>query len=388
MTFQEKLTTRQALFAKVETAYGEDAAPEAADALMMLSGSTVTPTGEAVSNDRISPSLSPVPHVNGKLASGYTGRHELRGGGLEGSAVRRPETDALLRACGMACESVVFVPVSESVAACVPGETITGAGSGATGIFLAEVSAHGVQGLILAGVQGDFAPDEELAGSESSAQVTAAGSIIQGWRYIPVSDPSAMSSVTLYSFMDGHRHRLPGARGTLSLELPNGAPGIFSFSLNGRYVRPDEVEQPVPDIDPALPPLAVDMGLQIGAYSPQGVTALNFDLANTVVRDDDINAADGVRGFSITGRTPSGSLDPKADSLANMNPFTSWETGETARVQALVGSAPGNRILVLAPAVQHSEAPAYADREGRNTYSLSFKLTGVHGDDEFQLIYF
>jgi len=388
MTFQEKLTNRQTLFAKVESTYGVDATPTAGDALMMLSGTNITPNSEAVSNDRISSSLSPVPHVNGKIASGYTGRHELRGGGATAQAVSIPETDALLRACGMGCTAISFIPTAASPTGFTLGETVNGADSSASGKLLAVVDTSNVKGCILTDINNSFNADEDLTGADSSATSTAAGAAFTGWRYAPVSDPSAMSSVTLYSFMDGHRHSIPGARGTFSLELPNGAPGILNFTLSGRYVRPAEMSQPVPDIDPTLPPLATNIGLCLGNYEPQGVTSVSFDLANNVVRDEDINAPDGVRGFSITSRRPTGSLDPKADSLSNMNPFELWETGVSARIQALVGTAPGNRILVIAPAAQHSDAPAYADRDGHQSYSLSFVLNGDKGDDEFQLLYF
>ncbi|NJB66438.1 hypothetical protein GGQ74_000078 [Desulfobaculum xiamenense] len=386
MLFRDKLTTRQALFAKIETTYGEDAAPTAADALMMLSGATVNPQGEAVANDRISSTLSPVAHVNGKLQSGYTGRHELRGGGLDGTAVRRPETDALLRACAMRAEAVVFVPTASSPADFTPGEGVSG-GSG-SGTLVAVVNAHGVTGLLLDAVTGAFAEADTLTGADSAATCAASAAPLTGWQYRPTSEAGDMESATLHVYLDGHRHALPGARGTFSLELPSAAPGIFNFTLSGRYVRPVEATQPVPALDATLPPLAVAMGLTVGGYAPHGVTSLSFELANTVTRDEDLNAPDGVRGFSVTDRTPTGTLDPKADSLDSDNPFAAWETGETARIQALVGSRAGNRVLVLAPAAQHAQAPAYADREGRTTYTLNFELKGVAGDDELRLIYF
>lgn len=387
MPFVEKLTTRQALFAKAETAYGEDAAPTPADALMMLSGAAVNPQGEAVSNDRVSSTLSPVPHVNGKLASGYTGRHELRGGGIEADAVNKPETDALLAACAMQAAPVVFVPTDAAPAGFAPGEAVTGSGSAASGVVVAVVAAHGVTGLVLEDVAGAFAAEDTLA-ADGGASAAASGNPVTGWQYCPVSDPVGMASVTLHTYFDGHKHVLPGARGTFSLDLPNGAPGIFNFQFSGRYVRPVEAEQPVPHLDPTLPPLAVDMGLGVGGYAPRGVTSVQFDLANTVTRDEDVNAPDGVRGYSITDRTPTGTLDPKADSLDNDNPFAAWETGALARVQALVGSQPGNRVLVLAPSAQHAQAPGYEDREGKRTYSMGFELKGERGDDEFRLIYF
>jgi hypothetical protein len=389
MAFEQKLTRRQVLLAKVEPIVGTDASPSAAsNALMVLDGSAVTPGGERVSDNRLSAFLSKQPHGIGMLVSGYTGKHELRGGQATGQAVAKPETDPLLLAAGFLVSAIVFVPCGNPSGTYTPGETIEGGNSGAVGTLIDHVNAHGVQGLLLEGVSGTFQDAETLTGDTSSAVATSSDDPVTGWQYLPTSTPEDMAAATIHRYLHGHRHRILGSRANWTLNLPVGQPGIFDFTTNGIYTDPTEETQPTPTLSSHLPPLVVYAGLKVGTYAPVGVNAITLSPGNALAQDKDLNAETGLNGYIITDRDPSGSIDPKADSLDNFNPFDIWKAGTTARLSLLVGSAMGNRCYILCPEIQYTDAPTYNDRDGVATYGLNFQPKSTAGDTEIRLCYF
>ena len=126
MTHVKKLTSRGVLFARVETTPGTDAGCTTDDAVMMLSGASVTPSGEKVGDDRLSAFIGQKKHGVGQLVTGYTGRHELRGMGITGSQVAKPEIAAMLQGCAMQELAAEFVATGDVTGAFAFGEAVTG----------------------------------------------------------------------------------------------------------------------------------------------------------------------------------------------------------------------------------------------------------------------
>ena len=81
-------------------------------------------------------------------------------------------------------------------------------------------------------------------------------------------------------------------------------------------------------------------------------------------------------------------MDPLADSLTNWNPYQEWEEGTLASVSALIGTQAGNRVFVLAPAVQHADAPSEGERDGFAQYGLALEPKMTDGDDDLWLVWF
>lgn len=379
-----KLTKRQVLMDKIESVVGEAETPSATtDAVLALSGSEITPEGEKVADDRLSDTLSKQPHAIGQLVTGLTRQHELRGGGITGSAVAEPDYSALLQSCALKRADVVFVECGSVAGTFVAGETVTGGTSSAEGEFIALAGG----GMLLESVIGTFESGETMTGGTSSATASATDGPVTGHQYTPLSDPDEMKTITTVYYRDGHKFTVAGCRSDLSLSLPVGQPGKFSFTQQGRYADPVEEENPTPTLFTGKPPLGVNLGLVIGVNTPSGINEVTLALGNALVKDQDLNAPDGLHTYLITDRTPTGSVDPKAEGLGDFNPWTEWKNGTLAALSFVVGSQAGNRIYIEAPSIQYTSTP-YGDRDGTMTNTLNFDLKGVSGDDELRLVFF
>jgi len=380
------LTNKQVLLIKTETTEGVAETPSAdTDACLLLKGGTPTPSGEKVGSDRLSATLSKEPHKIGQLSMGLSVPCELRGGGIVGDVVNEPDFDPMLRACAMKKSVVVFLALGEVTGGIfAAGETVTGGTSLATG----KVVGYARSGLLLEEVVGVFVDAESVSGGTSSASATSLANPVSGWQYMPASADVDKPSLTAVRYHDGHKFVLAGARGTFVVNFEVGDIAKLDFTLNGRWANPVQEDNPTPVLNITDAPLVVDMGLAVGPYEPMGVTALSLDIANTVSKAQDVNAADGVRAFRITDRTPVGGMDPEAESLGNYNPWQDWKGGETSALSFALGSVAGNRIFVSMPKVQRTSV-AYGDREGLVSYDESFELKrDVVGDDELRLVFF
>ncbi|GAU08142.1 phage tail tube protein [Desulfoplanes formicivorans] len=214
------------------------------------------------------------------------------------------------------------------------------------------------------------------------------GDAATGWVYQPESDPAKHDSCTIYYYQDGLLHKAIGCRGSFKIDASVSALGTIEFSMTGLWVDPVDEAMPSPVIADIVPPIVAGLGLTVGGYSPV-CNALSFDLGVSTSQRKDINSSTGVTGIEIQSRTPTGSIDPEAVTLAEFNPWTAWSGSTKAAISATVGSDIGNRISISIPKAQYG-VPAYGDRDGILTYSLAFTATiddAGTGDDEVVLTY-
>jgi hypothetical protein len=179
-------------------------------------------------------------------------------------------------------------------------------------------------------------------------------------------------------------HKALDCKGDWSMDLQEGKTGQIKFSMQGVWVDPVDAELPAPTLLELDPPVINGLTLTIGGYSPIA-TALSLSLGNKVAARKDLRAADSVLGFVISGRSPSGSLDPEATVFSEFDPWSAWSAGTKAALSVGIGTADGNTINISCPAVQYT-TPSYGDRDGIRTYDLSFVLTGS-SDNEISIAY-
>lgn len=202
--------------------------------------------------------------------------------------------------------------------------------------------------------------------------------------YAPLSDSDSHESVTVYWYEDGLLHKATGCRGTMSLSMSVNGIATMSFDLSGIYVDPSDVSLPSPTLSTVRPPVCRSAGITIGAYTPVA-TSVEMSLGNDVQQRQDINAADGIAGYMITDRKPTGSIDPEAALLADFDPWTAWKNGTTAAISAACGTVAGNILTLSVPAAMY-QTPSYSDRNGITAYGLPFVCTGTD-DDELSLTF-
>lgn len=205
--------------------------------------------------------------------------------------------------------------------------------------------------------------------------------------YEPTSTFGANSSCTIYYWQDGLRYRLTGCRGNVTFRGTVGEVMILSFSMVGRKTAgdPTDTALPTPTLDATVPPtfLAANF-LSLDAYNP-AFTELTFDMGLAISPGANANSANGYGEIRISERDVRGTIDPEMTLVATQDWIDDWETGTTVELEAVLGTAGGNRITLNMPRVRYIE-PGFDDREGIRTLSLGFKAEESTGlNDELSI---
>ena len=104
--------------------------------------------------------------------------------------------------------------------------------------------------------------------------------------YAPTSDPSAMSSVSIYCNYDGTNHAIIGARGTFSITCEVGSIPEVNFNLTGKFSQPATVSLPSCTYQKQATPLIFNKS-NVTSYeifsSSLPLQSYSFDMNNEVV---------------------------------------------------------------------------------------------------------
>lgn len=242
----------------------------------------------------------------------------------------------------------------------------------------------------------------ELAGSGAAGTAPAVGVLLRACgmsetidatpgtenvSYDPVS--TGFESATLYFYRDGEVHKMPGARGTVSVGISAQGLPMLNFTFTGFYRRPEAVvTMPVFNVDAFQYPLPVTEA-NTPTFSVLGHNAIasdfSFDLSNNITARNLI----GLNEVVLTDRSVSGSLSIDAPDLATKNFYTDVESHSavTTGVLKLVhGLVAGNIVQVDAPKIQLTNI-SHAEADGVLQYSLNTTFIPVLGDDEIKLTF-
>ena len=232
----------------------------------------------------------------------------------------------------------------------------------------------------------------EIKGSGAAATPAEWGVLLLGCKkaetitteveYDPVS--SGDDSIAMYLYFDGILHKILGARGNLSVDLPVGDRGLISWEFFGKYQDPTDAANPASiTIDAVDPPGVVNSSFTIGGYAAI-IGNMNLNMGNRTVVPPDANDTHGIGVIKITGREPIGSLDPEAV-LEATNPFwADWKAGNEKALTIEIGTVVGNIVKFEAPKCQYG-TPKWAERDGYRIYELPLLLNGNAGDDELKI---
>ena len=202
--------------------------------------------------------------------------------------------------------------------------------------------------------------------------------------YAPVS--ASFGSVTIYTNIDGVRHKVTGCRGTFSINCELNQIPVISFSMTGIYSAPTDTTAPTCTYN-ATKPLLFKTG-NTSAFSIFGyggaLQSWSFDMNNeTVVRQ----LVGGTQEVMITDRKPSGSATVEAVALSAHNFFTDATGSSTGTNTFLHGTAAGNKVTVSCPQTDLGQ-PTYEDSEGVQMLSLPFTATPTSaGNNELSIAY-
>lgn len=379
-----KLIRKRFVDVAIEATYGTDPAADRV-ALLPYSDLALNVEGNAVIRDVIRDTLSPRGHVITDRMQSMTLPLEFRGAGLTASALNVPETDGLLKACAFARSAGAVITLTGVTGTFARGEIVNNTTASNAAGTVADWDAVNAT-LYLHTLTNAPAVGNVLAGVTSTAGGTV-GTIADSYVYKPASPaPDAQGSVFMRFDLDGVLHTIGGARGTFSIDLTRSEIPRINFTMSGLYNAPTDDGPITGTILDLQPTAALGAKMIIGGLdmTEVAVNSLQIDMANDVQPRQDIQAADGFHSFIVTGRDPTGSVDPEVVDIADFDPYTDWSAGSTVAIAAGIGSTAGSRVRVVMPATQYTALP-YSSRNGIATYDLGFRATG--DDDEMMVIY-
>jgi len=207
--------------------------------------------------------------------------------------------------------------------------------------------------------------------------------------YTPTAAGTEASSVSLYLFLDGNQHKITGARGTFRAVMEAGKYGIMEWEFSGLYNA--VIAAAIPDVADAsnvTPPIMYAADFSIDGFNPV-CSRCQIDIANDVIRRDDLNATYGVDSFRISGRAPKMEFDADAV-VESSNPFWGDWAGDVVATYSIVAGSGTDGSEVRFSGTYQYETNKYGDSDGIRTYECVASLcssTVNTQDDELTITF-
>lgn len=417
------LHQKAVVLAKIESTYNTDPTPTATADAVLVEDPQYTVDPNVLARNFARPDLSQLPHKIGRKLAGMSFMVEAGSNGVANAGVNNPMLGVLLRACGfsetaiaasangiqavkahsgndsyptwaVAGDETITEPIRYDI------EVTTGGASGAAEVSITPdqnaVANLGQAAQTGVTVTSGAALDLKSGGSGFTAAPTFTGDLVvgdkwtvyvypTGFLYEPVS--SAFESVTLYAYFDGLLHKMTGARGSVSFEATAGEYGKFTFNFSGQYVAPVDAPMPVSGLffDQQDPPCFEQARLYLDTF-PAVVNSLSWDIANNVVPRSDANGADGYNGVRISGREPTGGIDPEATLVADEDFWGKMAASTGMSFRCRIGSTPGSKIFMVMPYVQYTGL-SYQDRDNLRAFDAGLGIKRLTGNDELAIFF-
>jgi len=216
-------------------------------------------------------------------------------------------------------------------------------------------------------------------------ETAAAGSSVT---YTPCDSTFLSATAYLYELQDSGNcklHKITGCRGTVAFDFEAGKISTAEIKLQGLIDEiTDETDPSTPTYETTTPPIVENSTFTLNSVATLIAQAVKIDMANEVVKQDDLNSATGLKGFMITGRNPSGTINPEAVLKATYDFVGDWQAATARALSLVLGSAAGNKLTVTAPKLVLEKVGA-GERTGIRTEDLAFRLASNAGGDELVL---
>lgn len=208
--------------------------------------------------------------------------------------------------------------------------------------------------------------------------LTAATSAV----YAPITNNQ--ESITLWYFLDGIKHVINGARGTVSFGMNAKEIPVMRFRFVGKYTVPTDATMPTnADYTGFIAPTVVN-NVNTPAFTVHGVSAkmqqYGIDVANQVA----FRSLVGFEGVEITNRAPSGNVTFELDTVAIKDWWTAIKDATVAATSITHGTTGGNIVKIDGPKVQLTN-PQYSDSDGIAMLGLTLAYQPNVGNDELQI---
>ena len=235
--------------------------------------------------------------------------------------------------------------------------------------------------MVASGTAGTAPAFGPLLKACGNSETVASGTSVT---YAPVS--SSFSSVTLYYYTDGVRHKVTGARGSFSISAEIGAIPTISFTMIGIYNAPDDSANPTPTYANQAKPVLFKNGnttsQQLFAYAG-AVQSFSFDQNNQTVYRELVG---GTKEVLITDRRPGGSIVLEAVAMGTKNYFTAITGTATGNNTFQHGQTAGNKFTFSAPQTDLSSV-SYSDSDGIQMLNFDYTATPTTaGNNEYSIV--
>ena len=379
------LTRRRLILSKIESTYGTDAAPGAAEAVLVKNINFTPQETNLVPRDLIRPYFGNFTNIPAAIYAKLAFSVELAGAGTAGAAA---PYGSLLRASA-------FAEVLN--AAAVTGTAQAGSTSSTLKLAAAASAVDNFyQGMRVRTTGGTGSGQSAFilayTGSSKTAttypnwtvtpDATTQYSIDAQSVYIPRT--TGLEAVSLYFNEDGLLHKMLGCRGTVALKLPLWGIPTLDFQFTGIYVPPTDTAQPTPvTYSTFQQPVAVNnsntTGLVLASYAGAMLSDFSMDFKNSVTYRSLVG---GSQSVVLTDRKPEGSLTLEATTVAAKDWWTMAANATTAPFAVTHGTVSGN-IVDLSAALMQLTKPSYEDKDGIAMLKFGALAVPTSGNDDF-----
>jgi hypothetical protein len=381
---------KRAILFKLEPTYGVDPTPAASDAVLVRSLDLKPMEGNQVERDFIRPYFGASGAIRTENYVTLSFETEIAGSGTAGTP---PGWGALLKAAGFS-ETITAAPVTGT--AQTTGSTTSAitlaAGASAVHDFYdgMTVSLTGGTGVGQKGEIISYNGTTKVAGLSGTWAVapdaTTQYSIGENVLYLPVSTFGASSSATIHFYLDGVRHVLLGARGSVSFELSAKQLPVMKWSFTGLMGTVSDVAMPSSDTSAWQTPVTISTenttDLNLLGYRSAVLSTLSIDMANQVVYRQLV----GGESVIITDRKPAGNVSIEATTVTAKDWWTTAKNATTGAFYIKHGQAAGNSVSFTSRKVQLTQ-PQYSDLDGiaMMDFGTAFIPFSSTGNDELRI---
>lgn len=382
------LTRKRLIAAEIESVYGTDPTPGAADAILVRDLNITPMQSDVVNRDVVRPYLGASQQLLANTRVECTFSVELAGSGTAGTA---PRFSPVLRSCGLAETAFTSALTGTATAGASNSITLDGTASATADIYKGLIiritggTGSGTVALITGYTAGRVATLRPL-GTAVTLDNTSQYSIGVQTRYLPVS--SAFSSCTIHYNIDGVLHRLTGCRGTFSLNTAVGQIPSIDFTMTGIFNAPTDTASVAPTYANQATPLIFKSG-NSGGFNLLGygtcLQSVTMDIGNTIVYRELVNCTKEVM---LNDRATTGTVILQAPTITAKNYFSdALADGTLGDLSFIHGNTAGN-IFALSSSTADIGEPSYSDQDGIHMLNIPYTLVpSTAGNDEFGMVF-
>ena len=198
--------------------------------------------------------------------------------------------------------------------------------------------------------------------------------------YDPVTDGT--ESVSIYFDLDGIRHRILGARGSVQLLLTPSQLPRLAFSFLGLYSAPESSAFPTPTYSATTPVPVNDTNT---TFSLHGFSAVMQDFSLDIGNDVQGRFMVNSESIKLVNRTASGQAVIDAPLLTDKDFFAAATSRAQAALQLVHGTVAGNIVQIDAPAVEIGRPTYGSSAQGVANLMLPLNCVPSTGNDEVQI---